>query len=1088
MTNAELEAAREFIKHAMQLQAGGSKEAVLIRNLVSFLPSMFPKGTTWLSHHIRDAEHQVQYGSESGERRAFIDSLVGYTTIEYEHDLRKAGVFQTGLGQVRQHVAGLINAKVPVEKIIGVLSDTLQWRAYRVKDVRRTGATVRPEDVELEEIDNLDLTGGSAQDPERLIGFLSQHLGRAGARRLAASTIAFDVGFDSEFARTQIRVLDAVVARAFGERPDYANVVQKLWTDFVAYIGETTQRPFDVDVYVSELYVVTLAKLMCANIIASKALTSDDTELAKILDGSYFRARGLENLVEYDYFGWLNSDPYIQALIPVAREVQRGLRSYDFDAPAAEDLFGQLLAQLAERSKRALLGQEATPPWLAKRMANELLERLPANESPRFIDMACGSGPMLVEVVRARRRRVGATLTAAEIAELTQVATGFDIDPLAVMLAKVNWVVASREWLAPFDGSRRVSIPIYLADSLFAKTPIGEVHASTASYALALHDTVIQLPSFLVSPEFRAIFDALIDRAYVIGMAAAVADKGVATADVRAAIAEASSDSAVSLTAEQQGTVETFLQQLIEALARLQQQKLNGIWAFILRNSYRPGLVLGQFNGLISNPPWLALSKFADNPYHEVLRREAETYGIKPGGSAFLHVELATTFLLHAVDNYLRDGAVIACVLPETILNGAQHEPLRRGRYGAARRPVQLNVEGLWRVQSGTFKNEAVVLIGERIAPSKVTSFPGALVSETSDEPLTFQVIELASRSAWTDSASSPHRLGLDELQFKQGADFFPRTAIFHDVTPIAGDRASLKPIDKSKSDLGYLLDQAKKMASFKLTPTTVPDRFLFDVLLSKHVAPFEMAAPALGLLPFERDEAGEWRPVSDTSLAASPQAKAGFDEILGELSRANGHPMTVQGYFDTVDMNYRKKLRDQQFDQDGYLVVFGAGGGPPAAACAALAGLRSDRLVIDQTLYWSCVSTEDEALYLTGLLNSPALDEAIAKFQPHGQFGRRHIHELPLKVTPGFVQANLLHQKVVDATRSLIAEYQGIRKDPAYARYLEPTANIGRRRSVLRTIALPSLPSYQAYVAACRAVYESDAAAEVAGGTSRAD
>jgi hypothetical protein len=30
-------------------------------------------------------------------------------------------------------------------------------------------------------------------------------------------------------------------------------------------------------------------------------------------------------------------------------------------------------------------------------------------------------------------------------------------------------------------------------------------------------------------------------------------------------------------------------------------------WAFILRNIYRPGLLSGQFNGLVSNPPWLGV-------------------------------------------------------------------------------------------------------------------------------------------------------------------------------------------------------------------------------------------------------------------------------------------------------------------------------------------------------------------------------------------------------------------------------------------------------------------------------------------------
>src|SRR5262249_45919389 len=156
-----------------------------------------------------------------------------------------------------------------------------------------------------------------------------------------------------------------------------------------------------------------------------------------------------------------------------------------------------------------------------------------------------------------------------------------------------------------------------------------------------------------VSPASRALFDALLDRAYTIGMVAALLDEdaSVDAGDIRLAVDEACADSGVTLTATDQMTeTVTFLDQLTAALGELQRESLNGIWAFVLRNSYRPGLVTGQFNGLISNPPWLALSKFADNPYREVLRREAEAYAVNAPGSSHLHVELATTFLLHAVD------------------------------------------------------------------------------------------------------------------------------------------------------------------------------------------------------------------------------------------------------------------------------------------------------------------------------------------------------------------------------------------------------------------------------------------------------
>src|SRR3546814_14835126 len=73
-----------------------------------------------------------------------------------------------------------------------------------------------------------------------------------------------------------------------------------------------------------------------------------------------------------------------------------------------EDLFGRFMAQLARRSQRKLLGQEWTPHWLARLLADRCIDGLPNGESPRIVDMCCGSGTMLAEIIkRSEERRVG---------------------------------------------------------------------------------------------------------------------------------------------------------------------------------------------------------------------------------------------------------------------------------------------------------------------------------------------------------------------------------------------------------------------------------------------------------------------------------------------------------------------------------------------------------------------------------------------------------------------------------------------------------------------------------------------------------
>jgi hypothetical protein len=1066
--------AQACIRDAIRYRNAGRKERVLIENLVSHMRGMFPESPAWLEYHVAEAEAQVEYADSDTQRRAFIDNLVGYTSIEYEHDLRKRSVFETGFGQVRQHLAGLLNRGSPSDSLIGVLSDTVDWRVYRVAKIEGEAGKLSPKDLSLEEIDRLELQDDSPSEAERLRDLLKKHLGREGARPLTADTVAFDLGFASDFGAAQLGALGAVVESALIDRPDYADVIRRLWTEFVAYLSNGTGTGFDQAMYVSELYVLTLAKLLCANVVGGKALHSTDDELGTILDGDFFRVRGLDNLVEYDYFGWLNSPPYLRALLPVARDVQRTLRTYDFDRPAAHDLFGQLMAQLGMRTQRLLLGQEWTPPWLASRLARRLLGELPSGEAPRFVDMCCGSGSMLTEVVKqAAAKLPPGTPGEAAAAELQQVATGFDIDPLAVILAKVNWIVATRDYLPELDGAIRISIPVYHADSMFAKTPISGVTGSGERelYALGLHDEEIDLPAFLVSPQRQAVFDAAVDISHRVAMKVAEEQLSEPVSDdlVEAALEEAEGHADPPLSHDERSATAALIGQLIGTLSRLQRSRLNGIWAFILRNSYRPGLLLGQFNGLISNPPWLAMSKLADNPYQKVLQRAAREYGITPPGAAHLHTELATTFLLHAVDYYLAPDAVVGCVLPDTVRNGYHHEPFRRGEYRTATRPVDLAVKELWLVDPGTFKNEAMALIGKKSRARPPLQFPGAFVAEDVDEALTFDVVKLANRrTAWSDQPGEDAGW-FDEMPFRQGADVMPRAAIFHDVSASRARSVRLRPIDRSAGPLSYLVKEAKKLTSFRITPTTLPDKYVFDVLLSHHLAPFEMSAPAHALLPIERDGNGSWEAVSPTALAVSRTAQKAFDEVLvalGDVAR----PLTLARYFELLD--YRHKLSTQRLPQTGWLVCYGAGGGVTAAAYVSLGVLKPKRLILDQTLYWHVVDTEDEALYIVSLFNSEAMDGLIKDFQARGAFGERHVHTLPTKVTPAYDAAQMLHTQVVTAGKHLLADLSAVRTSANVAEYFDPARALAWRRRAIRESVLPKLASFDAYEQACAALY----------------
>ncbi|ABE53603.1 hypothetical protein Sden_0308 [Shewanella denitrificans OS217] len=1079
----DIEVAKNHINNAILLVKNKASEAKVRDSFSQYLPQMFPEAPWWVKYHALGSEEHVKFHKNGKVRSGFVDTLIGATVIEYEKDLTVQTIFEAGYGQVKDYCASLLNKNHNKEIIIGVLSDTVRWHAYRISEVLPlsyiAGATTYGrEHVVLEELEQVDLSR-NADDALSLYYFLTRYLGREGARPLGAKTLSFDLGFESTFCAQHINAVRDIVTQAFESNKKYSDLIKKLWIDFVSYIGDSEDtKSFDEESYISELYMLTLAKLLCANVLESKALKSDNAEIESILNGSFFKAKGLTNLVEYDYFGWLNDTPYAIHLIPIAKDIQSDLRAYDFKSVPEEDLFGTLMAQLARRSHRILLGQEWTPAWLAQKVVKNVFDKLPENVDPLLVDMCCGSGAMVIEVVKQSKHRLmklGVSASNGGMIRLSKAITGFDIDPLAVMLAKVSWVLAARDWFGGLDAGE-IAIPIYHADSLFAVTPISKINdlkKEEKFHTLSLDNIEINLPAFLITPECRMLFEMIIDRGYEIAMYSADQEKSAITKKITDnMVNKLLNESSSVLSLADITSVKDFSHDLLNALDQLQRDGRNGIWAFVLRNSYRPGLVAGQFNGVVTNPPWLALSKVANNPYKNALRQRAENYGIKPEGSSHLHIEMATVFLLHAIERYLLENAVIGCILPDSVLNAHHHNLFRKGNYLNSHRAVTFDVNELWRIEKGTFKNEAIVLYGKKCKHESREFFDGKIVSPLSSSDLTFHNVQQGNRTAWTDKkVIGKAKFGLyNPASFNQGPDIMPRTLIFHDFTPGTQHTPKWKisPIDRTVSDFRYLVTQAKKHKHFTLNADSVSDTFIYDILLSNHLTPFGISTPAKGLLPILKVDNGTWESVSEIDLSSfSYGTYSAFKKIFKE-SRT-----TSAEFFDKLNTN-RGKLVSQNIPTHGWLILYGAGGSNVCSTYIKSNAYSQNKLIIDQTLYWSHVQSEEEALYLTGLLNSEAVCLVIKEFQPRGAFGERHIHKLPIGATPPYNPMDIVHIEVVATTKQLMVDWDNFKKSipDEIMQLLNPnSSSLSIRRRKIRE-KIKNLPSYPAYEQACRDLY----------------
>jgi hypothetical protein len=407
-------------------------------------------------------------------------------------------------------------------------------------------------------------------------------------------------------------------------------------------------------------------------------------ELRKLEDGGIFRALGLQNLLEGDFFGWyLNAwTPDVEAAVKLvlSRLSEYNPATIEEDPYAARDLLKKLYHYLMPRELRHDLGEYYTPDWLAERVLTQLNE--PVYQMPksgvgsrhldvnkRLLDPACGSGTFLVLAIRAlkehcRRQGLGETETLEII--LNNIA-GIDLNPLAVMAARVNYLLSIAD-LVPYRRSP-LEIPVYLADSiltpaegkdlwehgrLILKTVVGDLPVSAG---INTRDEMEKLTALLEDCVEETLSpDDFWSRARTI----------------------------LSL---QKGTNEEgILRELYEKLLALEQRGLNRVWARVLKNAFMP-LFLGQFDYVVGNPPWVNWDSLPPQ-YRDRTKRlwfeYALFYPFKGMdvilGKGETDISMLMTYV--AADRFLKDGGKLAFVITQTVFKTSPAQGFRRFRIG----------------------------------------------------------------------------------------------------------------------------------------------------------------------------------------------------------------------------------------------------------------------------------------------------------------------------------------------------------------------------------------------------------------------
>lgn len=392
--------------------------------------------------------------------------------------------------------------------------------------------------------------------------------------------------------------------------------------------------------------------------------------------GGPFAEVGLRNVIEPDVFGWFLAG-WTTAVRENVREVVARLKEYDaatlqVSPEDARDLLKDLYQGLLPRPLRHALGQYFTPDWLAGRA----LDSLPYDGDPteRLLDPACGTGTFLVMSISRlteRLRGEGAPARKALDTVLNRI-VGFDIDPLAVVAARANYVLA----LGPLVGAGRkpVDIPVYLADSI----------VSPILKDLQFGDR-LQLETAAGRFDLPACVDTETELRDICDLATKGLDEGWPDEDFVKRAARA-----CKANADERKILEAFYIRCREQHAG----EVDGIWPRIFRNAFMPAF-LEPFDLVAGNPPWVNWEHLPAS-YRKRTRPLWDDMGlfVHGGMEAMLGAgkkDVAMLMSYTVTDRLLRDTGRLAFVITETVFKtSGAGQGFRRFKVGKSGPPIKV--------------------------------------------------------------------------------------------------------------------------------------------------------------------------------------------------------------------------------------------------------------------------------------------------------------------------------------------------------------------------------------------------------------
>jgi Eco57I restriction-modification methylase len=373
--------------------------------------------------------------------------------------------------------------------------------------------------------------------------------------------------------------------------------------------------------------------------------------LARLESGLDFNDRGITNFLEADFFCWY-LDAWSPALANVFRNIARSMAEFEPTTPILKpewtlDLLEKLYELMIPKKLRHDLAEYHTPDWLARHLIQK--SGYNGDTSTRFLDPSCGSGTFLIQAIQMVKDKMifKKHIEMGKVGqEILNNIVGFDLNPLAVLAARTNYLIA----FSPFiPHVRPISIPVFLCDSVL--TPTTYVKSGGLNMNQVVFTTTKTDYTFPLSMQNKERIDRFTDLVD-LAIQASYDTQGFSNLLKKMmSVPEKDHD---------------LLVKVFEQIAELDRKGENGIWARYIKNAFAP-VYMGKFDYVLGNPPWIQWGDLSDH-YRKRTLELWKGYGLfsltdHETGSGGGEKDFSMLFTYACADHYLDKGGILGFVI-----------------------------------------------------------------------------------------------------------------------------------------------------------------------------------------------------------------------------------------------------------------------------------------------------------------------------------------------------------------------------------------------------------------------------------------